>query len=454
MQLPLHSAGAQRALPALFLALVAATACSKSQARPQRPPVTVAVAVAKRADVPYIVQANGVVTPIQSASVSAQVSGIVTRVAFHEGQEVAKGQLLFQIDPRPYENTYLQARANYQRDSANAGNAAAQRDRYDRLVSAKVITEMEAQTYQTTAATTAAVVRADSALMATAKYNLDNTSVRAPISGKTGAVLVREGNLVSNGGQALVVINQIRPITVRFAVPSSELPRLQRYATNGGLPVTAVPGGGTSNASPLDSTQGSSTAESTPMSDALAAQAGADVPPEHGSLSFIDNSVDTTTGTLQLKATFDNKDGNLWVGQYASTSMELFIERGALVVPSHALVTGQKGTYVYTLDAENRAVQHAVAVERTLNGLAIISAGVNDGDRVVIEGQSRLTPGAKASLGGAGDSGAVGAGQPGGPGGQGATGGRRGGRRGRGATGGAAAPGTGTGGGTPGGPPK
>ncbi len=404
MHSSLHFPRARRAIPALSAALMLAAACSKPAPRPQRPPITVAVVVAKRADVPYVIQANGVVTPIQSASVAAQVNGIVTRVAFKEGQEVRKGQLLFQIDPRPYQNAYLQARANYERDSASAANAAAERDRYQKLVASGVITEEEAQSYETTAATAQATVRADSALMATAKLNLDNTSVRAPIAGKTGAVLVREGNLVASaGGQPLVVINQVRPITVRFSVPSSELPRLQRYAVGGGLPVAAVPGGGTSDASsPVDSSQGPPMAESSPVGDALAAQGGA-TPAEQGVLSFIDNSVDTTTGTLQLKATFDNKDGNLWVGQYASTSMQLFIEKGALVVPAHALVTGQKGTYVYTLDADNKARQHPVAVERTTNGLAIIAAGVAEGDRVVTEGQSRLTPGAVASLRTAGD---------------------------------------------------
>lgn len=426
---------AMRVGPAVCAALVLAASCSKPQARPPRAPVTVAVVVARRADIPYMVEANGVVTPIQAAAVSAQVNGIVTRVAFREGQEVTKGQVLFQVDPRPYENAYQQALAAFRRDSASAANADAQRQRYRGLVQAQVITEEEAQQYETVAATTAATVEADRAAVATARFNLDNATVRAPIAGKTGSVLVRVGNLVSSGSGPLVVINQIRPIMVRFSVPSSELPNLQRYAANGGLPVTALPGGGTPASPASDSAQ----AESSPLAAAMAAQQGAGAVPEQGTLTFIDNAVDTTTGTVQLKATFANADGNLWVGQFASTRMRLYVEKGALVVPAQAVVSGQQGTYVYTLDADSKAQQHTVVVERVADGLAVIAAGVNEGDRVVTEGQSRLTPGAVASLRtttGGDAPGAVGAS---------ASGRRSGGRRG-GSTGAAVAPGGGRGG--------
>ncbi|MDE3128424.1 MAG: efflux RND transporter periplasmic adaptor subunit [Gemmatimonadota bacterium] len=373
--------------------------------------MTVAVVTARRADVPYVVEANGVVTPIQSAAVTAQVDGIVTDVEFREGQEVRKGQVLFQIDPRPYQNAYQQALAAYQRDSASAATAAAERDRYAGLVKSGVITEEEAQQYETTAATTQATVASDRAAVATARFNLDNATVRAPIAGKTGGLLVRTGNLVRSGVTAMVVINQVRPITVRFAVPSSELPNLQRYAVNGGLPVSAMPGGGSAPA-PADTTaQAGAAAEASPLAQALAAQQGGDVTPERGTLSFIDNAVDTTTGTVQLKAVFPNADGNLWVGQFASTRMQLYIEKNALVIPAQAIVNGQQGTYVYTLDPNSKALQHQVVVERVADGLAVIAAGVNEGDRVVTEGQSRLTPGAVASLrtGGMGSAGAPGA---------------------------------------------
>ncbi|HVA56637.1 MAG: efflux RND transporter periplasmic adaptor subunit [Gemmatimonadaceae bacterium] len=413
-------------VPALGAAFAVA-ACSKAPQRPAHTPVTVSVVAARRADIPYIVQANGIVTPIQTANVAPQVSGIVTRVAFQEGQEVTKGQVLFQIDPVPYQATYQQTLATFERDSATAANARSERDRYRKLVAMGVITEEEADQYETTAATTAASMRADAAQVASAKFNLDNTTVRAPISGKTGSVLVRVGNLVSAaGGQPLVVINQVRPITVRFSLPSSELPKLQRYALKGGLPVTALPGGGTAGAAPFDTTTTASPMdESSPVADALAAQQGADVRPETGELTFIDNAVDTTTGTVQLKATFANRDEALWVGQFASASMRLYVERGALVVPAQAIQSGQQGTYVYTLDADNKAQQHPVVVERTASGLAVIAAGLAEGDRVVTEGQSRLTPGAVATLRSASDTGAMTAkrGQRGGAGGAGGVGG-------------------------------
>jgi membrane fusion protein, multidrug efflux system len=170
------------------------------------------------------------------------------------------------------------------------------------------------------------------------------------------------------------------------------------------LPVTALPGG-TAAGTPADSTSiPSPMGESSPMADALAAQQGAGVQPEQGTLTFIDNAVDTTTGTVQLKATFPNRDGALWVGQFASASMRLYIERGALVIPSQALQSGQQGTYVYLLDADNKAQQRPVVVERTANGLAVVAAGLAEGDRVVTEGQSRLTPGAVATLRTASDS--------------------------------------------------
>lgn len=398
-------------------ALLVLAACSKAPQRQMRPPVTVAVAPAKRATVPYDLDANGVVTPLQSAAVAAQVDGIVTDVLFQEGQEVAKGQVLFRIDPRPYQAAYQVAQANLERDRANAANAVNAYDRYKKLIDLKYITADEGNQRAATATASEAVVKADEAAVAQAQFNLENTQIRAPISGKTGSLLVRKGNLVRAGGSApLVVINQIRPIMVRFAVPSTELPLILQYGARGGLPVVAVPSGAAApSAQPLDSAQG------TPMSDiaagevasatpgAVAAadppatprpvlQQGRVLPPASGTLSFIDNAVDTTTGTVQLKATFANNDGRLWVGQFAATTLHLYDEQNALVVPAQAVVTGQRGTFVYVVDQADTARQRPVIVERTAGGLSIISSGVNEGDRVVTDGQSRLTPNAKVVI--------------------------------------------------------
>lgn len=451
---------------ALPLASIVLAACTKKQERAPRQAAMVAVAPARRATVPYLIEANGVVTPMQSVSVLPQVDGIITSVDFQEGEEVAAGQPLFHIDPRPYQNAYDQALAVLARDSANAASAKSEADRTQKLLSARVISPQEGSAQLTSAATTDATVRADRANVATAKFNLENTVVRAPISGKTGALLVKRGNLVRAGGGApLVVINQVRPILVRFAIPSSQLNLVLQYGAKGGLPVAAVPGGVAPPSPSIDSLAASASDQ---VSDAQgtngSARASRGGAPSGGTgsaagalgsvvqqgafsgervmgrLSFIDNAVDTATGTVQLKAMFDNGNGRLWAGQFASTSLHLFDEDSALVVPQQAVVTGQRGAYVYIVDPTDTARQRAVTVERYAGGLAIISNGVHDGDRVVIDGQSRLSPDAPVRLRGASDAG---------PGA--APGGRRGKRGGNNGTGGAnGANGGGQNGGAPG----
>ena len=500
-----------------LIGLTVLSACNKKQDRPQRPTAVVQVVPARRATVPYIIEANGIVTPMQSASVTAQVDGIVQSVDFQEGQEVRQGQPLFHVDPRPYQNTYAQAAAVLARDSANWLNAKANAERSKQLLTAKVITQQEADVNLTTAATAEATIRADHATLEQAKFNLENTIIRAPISGKTGSLLVKRGNLVRSGGAAaLVVINQVRPILVRFAIPSSQLPLVLQYGAGGGLQVAAVPGGIAPPTPPIDSLAaaamapvndagpdgsafrsgndggsgsgggrrgrrgGASGAEGGTVGSAdgaaggfgsggggtsggpsggnggnafgssMGANAGGaakggargmasgsaggangsgaqavqqgGVTGERvvGKLSFIDNAVDTATGTVQLKASFDNSNGRLWAGQFATTSLHLFDQDSALVVPAQAIVTGQRGAYVYVVDRADTARQRGVVVERTAGGLAIIASGIRDGDRVVIEGQSRLTPDAAVRIRGANDTG----------GGLGAGGGRKGGRKG------------------------
>src|ERR1051325_10044393 len=230
-------------LAAAPLSLHIAVGREQPQAAACRPPTMVSVAQVKRANVPYVIEANGIVTPVNSANVLAQVDGLIQSVDFNEGDEVQAGQALFHIDQRPYKNAYEQAQAVLERDSVNAVRARAEYDRYVKLLAAKVITEQEASQYTTSAATRDATVRGDRAAVAQAKFNLDNTVIRAPISGKTGSLLVKQGNLVRAGGPTLVGINQVRPILVRFAIPSSQLPLLLQYGARGGLPVAAVPGG-------------------------------------------------------------------------------------------------------------------------------------------------------------------------------------------------------------------
>ncbi|HZI40515.1 MAG TPA: efflux RND transporter periplasmic adaptor subunit [Gemmatimonadaceae bacterium] len=416
----------------LYLGALSVVACSKPQNRPQRPAVAVAVTSARRAPVPYTLEANGIVTPIQSASVASQVDGIITNVFFQEGQEVERGQPLFQVDQRPYRNAYEQALATFSRDSATAANAQKEVARYAKLVEQRYVTKEEGDQLEATSAASEAVVRSDRAAVATARFNLENTTIRAPISGKTGSLLVRVGNLVhANGATALVTINQVRPIMVRFAVPSSQLPLILQYGAHGGLPVTAIPGGAAVSASIVDSsTSGPVDApqQLTPAGGAVHQSghstndpppaAGGGQSPALGTLSFIDNAVDTTTGTVTLKATFANTDGSLWAGQFASTTLRLFVEQNALVVPTQAVVTGQRGTYVYVIDGDT-AKQRPVSIERAIGGISVVASGLTDGARVVTDGQSRLTPGAKVLIRSPNDSagGGAAAGQVGGRGG-------------------------------------
>jgi multidrug efflux system membrane fusion protein len=413
--LPFH-----RTLLAGLALLTVAGACSKKEEQRGRQAVPVLVARAKKAAVPYTIEANGVVIPYQSSTVASQVEGIIRRVAFQEGQDVVKGQVLFEIDPRPYQAQYQVAAANLARSRATAENAQREAQRYATLAQQDYVTREQADQQRATAASSAAQVAADQAALSAARFNLENTTIRAPISGRTGALLVREGNLVhASGTTPLVVINQISPILVRFAIPSTQLPLLQRYGTVGGLVVSATPSSGSETMSePTSGAIGLSMGGSDPgQGQAGAGGAGQSGPPggagraapatpslvpisqpESGSLSFIDNAVDTTTGTVLLKASFPNPNRRLWVGEFVATRLELFVEQNALVVPASSVVTGQQGTYVYVVTDSGTAQQRPVRVERTAGDLTVIASGLRDGEQVVTDGQARLTPNAKVVL--------------------------------------------------------
>jgi len=394
--LAFHSA--PRAAVAAAVVLIT-TACGRKPAAPQRPAVPVTVGAARFADVPYTLSANGVVTPIQTAAITPQVDGIITDVAFREGQDVARGDVLFRIEPRPYKAAFDQARAALTRDSAAAENARREADRYESLVAQDYVTREQADQMRATATSAIAVVDADRAALEAAQFNLANTTIRAPISGRTGSVLIRVGNVVHAAGSVpLLVIDQVAPILVRFAVPGSTLPLVRQYSATGALPVLAEPSAGPrQEGSGSTTASGDSAVSNGGSSDDPPASAGAAVPSSQGALTFIDNAIDTTTGTVMLKATFANSDALLWPGEFVAVSLRLFIEQNALVVPSTAVETGQQGTYVYTVDSTGTAQQRRVGVERTADGLSVIRHGLAKGEIVVTDGQSRLTPGARVT---------------------------------------------------------
>jgi multidrug efflux system membrane fusion protein len=355
----------------IALAVCFVTACSKSDP-PRQPSVPVSVTTVKRTSVPYIVIANGVAEPMQTVAVEAQVNGILNRVTFAEGQPVQAGQILFEIDSRPYVAVLEQARAQLARDEAQAANARRDAARYAALVKEGYVTGSQADQAEATAVSAAATVVADRANVSKAALDVANSTIRAPISGRTGSLLVRQGNLVkANSNPPLVVINQIQPILVRFAVPQSQLPDIQRYYRGGNaLQVRATPSEGSGL-------------------------------PLLGTLAFIDNNVDSTTGTVLLKARFSNPEATLWPGQYTNVALQLYVDPNALTLPAPAIITGQQGTYVYTIDSTGSAKQQPVQVSRTVDSLSVIAGGLKEGQRVVVDGQSRLIPGSKVTIKGA-----------------------------------------------------
>jgi multidrug efflux system membrane fusion protein len=363
------------------------TACSE-KAPPRQPTIPVSVAPVKRESIPYLVTTNGIVEPLQTVAVEAQVNGILNSVAFAEGQDVTAGQVLFQIDSRPYVDALNQARAQLARDEAQAANAKREAARYAALVAQGYVTRSQTDQALATSASASATVDADRAMVRHAQVDVANCTIRAPISGKTGSLLVRQGNLVkANSQPPLVVINQIQPILVRFSVPQSQLPDIQKYFGPGNaLRVRATPSEGSGTT--LD-----------------------------GALAFLDNNVDSTSGTVLLKAKFANPERTLWPGQFVSVSLELYVDANALTVPASAVLTGQQGTYVFTTvsgdttgsaspgsrsDTTLKAKQRPVKVARTVDSVAVIASGLSEGERVIVDGQSRLTPGARIRIKGAG----------------------------------------------------
>jgi len=329
----------------------------------------VSVTTVRRTTLPYVVTTNGIVEPMQTVSVEAQVGGILKSVAFAEGQHVTAGQVLFQIDSRPYVATLNQARAQLVRDEAQAANAQREAARYAALVQQGYVTRSQTDQALSTAASAAATVEADRAVVAKAQVDVANCTIRAPITGRTGSLLVRQGNLVkANADLPLVVINQIEPILVRFTVPQSRLPDIQRYYAGGNmLSVRATPSEG--SAASLN-----------------------------GTLSFVDNNVDASSGTVLLKAKFANPLGNLWPGQFVKVALQLYVDANALTVPTAAVMTGQQGTYVFTVDTTRTAKQVPVKVARQVDSVSVIASGLEEGESVIVTGQSRLISGSKVTI--------------------------------------------------------
>jgi len=326
----------------------------------------VLVAKVERKNVPNELRAIGTVDPYSTVAVEARVDGKLLAVHFRQGDEVHDGQLLFTIDPKPFAAALAAAEAQLQRDRAQMLQAETDERRYGYLLQQGVGSREQSDQAHATAAEGRATVAADQAAVETARINLGYTSIYSPIEGRTGDLKLHPGNLVkaNDSSTEMVVINQTRPIYVNFSLPEDELPSVRTAIADGHqLTVAATPPN--QNASP-----------------------------SQGRLVFIDNSVNSQTGTITLKGLFTNEEERLWPGEFVNVALTLGEHPDALVVPTQAIQTGQDGPYVYVIDASNAAQARNVTLGDSTDGEVIVLSGLHPGETVVTDGQLRLMPGA------------------------------------------------------------
>jgi multidrug efflux system membrane fusion protein len=329
-------------------------------------PITVDRVIEK--EMPLDVSVVGTVEAFSTVAVRAQVTGELKAVNFKQGDDVQAGQVLFTLDHRPLEAALHQAEANLSRDTAQAANAKVIAQRMEDLVERGVGTREQRDTARTTAAALDAVVGANRAAVENAKVQLQYATIRAPIAGRTGALMVHAGNLVrANDQLPLVVINQVSPIYVSFGIPEALLPDLRRYMAQRELEVEALP-------------------------------PNEEIAPATGRITFVDNQVDQTTGTIRIKATFPNSNRRLWPGQFVNVRVRLSTDARAIVVPTAAVQAGPDGQYVYVVKGDQTVEMRPVEVARTAGQETVLKQGVKPGETVVTDGQLRLVPGSRISI--------------------------------------------------------
>src|SRR5579859_3841610 len=347
-------------MPGLLGVALLLLGCSQKPAAPAKEAVPVVVAVVEQRDIPIEVRAIGNVQPFSTVQIKSQVSAQLEKVHFKEGQDVKKGQLLFTLDRRQLEADLKKLEGQVAKDQAQLLNYQAKAARYTQLQKEGVISQQDYDAAVSDAEAIKASLAADRAAADSQRVQLNYTSIYSPIDGRTGGLQVYEGNLVkANDVPILVTINQISPIYVEFALPEQQLEEVKQFSSTKKLKVKAVISGDNQN-------------------------------PELGDLSFIDNTVDSTTGTIKMKATFTNQDHRLWPGQFVDAVLTLATQPNAIVVPSAAVQTGQQGLYVYVVQPDMTAINRNVNVTRTYGADSIVTSGVQPGDRVVTDGQVRL----------------------------------------------------------------
>jgi multidrug efflux system membrane fusion protein len=352
----------------LLAALSAASACSRGEGKAATAgrPVPVRAAAAVEKDVPVEVRAVGKIVSSDSVAIRAQVSGALVAAHFTEGQAVKKGDLLLEIDRRPFQAALSETTARLAQDRVRAENARSDATRYAELVEKEFVTRQQYEAAKANAAALEAQVTADEAAVERARLALAYATIRAPISGRTGRLLVHPGNLVSAGSpEALVTIEQVRPVFAEFAIPERHLGTLR--ARQGPPPTVRV----------------------------SSARAGAAI---EGTLAFVNNAVDPATGTILLKAHIPNEDEALWPGQLVDVSLRIAERAKAVVVPSSAVAAGQQGDYAYVVTSEKKAQLRPVVVEQAGEAEVVVSKGIAPGEVVVTEGQLKLRPDAPVEV--------------------------------------------------------
>ncbi len=358
-----------RSCAAIVLLIFLLAACGKKQG-PQimKPPVPVTVGIVTQKAVPLQVSVIGNVEASSTVTVKAEVGGTLTKVHFAEGQDVKKGELLFTIDSRPYEAALKQANAILARDRAQHENARAEERRYAELVKKGYVSQTQYEQVLTNALALDAVAQASKAAVENAHLQLAYCTIRSPFTGRTGSLSVYEGNLIkANADTAMVTINQVQPVNVSFAVPEKNLPEIKKYMAGGSLKVEALLSKDDKNS-------------------------------VQGKLTFIENAVDTATGTIKLKGSFVNSDRKLWPGQFVNVLLTLTTQNNAVVVPTQAVQTGQKGPFVFIIREDATVEARPVVVSRTFGEESVTESGLKAGEKVVTDGQLRLTPGAKVEI--------------------------------------------------------
>lgn len=351
----------------LILLAFLAAGCSSGNGKPMPRSVPVVAENTVQKDVPLQIKAIGNVEAYNFVQIKALVEGEVEGVYFQEGQDVKKGDLLFKIDPRPYEAALRQAEAALARNAAQAKNAEEQAKRYAILVQKEYVARDQYDQIRANAEALAAAVEADKANVENARLQLSYCTIKSPINGRAGAVLVNAGNVIKANDVVMTTVNQITPIYVTFSIPEQNLADVKKYSSRRDLKVEAFIPGNEKN-------------------------------PSHGELTFIDNAVNVATGTIKLKGTFPNQDRRLWPGQFMDVVLTLTTEPMRVVVPSQALQAGQQGQYVYVIKSDMTAEMRIITPGRTYENWTIIEKGVSAGEKVVTDGQLRLTPGARVEV--------------------------------------------------------